>query len=63
MNNDNSDNNINNDNDNDSSNSNNQTIFLALSVQYHTNTFHALNMLIPIIVRLTLFKSKKYFYS
>ena len=61
MNNDNSVNN--NDNNNDSSNSNNQTIFLALSVQYHTNTFHALNMLIPIIVTLTLFKSKKYFYS
>lgn len=61
MNNDNSVNN--NDNNNDSSNSNNQTIFLALSVQYHTNTFHALNMLIPIIVRLTLFKSKKYFCS
>ena len=61
MNNDNSVNN--NDNNNDSSNSNNQTIFLALSVQYHTNTFYALNMLIPIIVRLTLFKSKKYFCS
>ena len=61
MNNDNSVNN--NDNNNDSSNSNNKTIFLALSVQYHTNTFHALNMLIPIIVTLTLFKSKKYFYS